>query len=337
MTLAAYRDKVKELSLVSLFCSCLNPQTADGVLTYQAENAVDLGWCVIKDVEVIELNKRASGQAFEVILKPPSFDGVPELNAAMPQRRELSMEEIQKKLEAAEDRRKCQEAELLKHLAEKREHEREVIQKALEENNNFIKNVKEKLEQKMEVNKENREALLAAMLERLQEKDKHAEEVRKKVLALADAVDLGWCVIKDVEVIELNKRASGQAFEVILKPPSFDGVPELNAAMNLRRDLSMEEIQKKLEAAEDRRKCQEAELLKHLAEKREHEREVIQKALEENNNFIKNVKEKLEQKMEVNKENREALLAAMLERLQEKEKHAEEVRKNKDRKEEACR
>ncbi|TNN22847.1 Stathmin-4 [Liparis tanakae] len=42
--------------------------------------------------------------------------------------------------------------------------------------------------------------------------------------------------------------------------------------------------------------CQEAELLKHLAEKREHEREVIQK-----------------------------------------DKHAEEVRKNKEMKEEACR
>uniref|UniRef100_A0A3P8P5M8 Stathmin n=1 Tax=Astatotilapia calliptera TaxID=8154 RepID=A0A3P8P5M8_ASTCA len=151
------------------------------------------------------------------------------------------------------------------------------------------------------------------------------------------AVDLAWCVIKDVEVIELNKRASGQAFEVILKPPSFDGLPELNASMPQRRDPSLEEIQKKLEAAEERRKCQEAELLKHLAEKREHEREVIQKAFEENNNFIKNAKEKLEQKMEANKENREALLAAMLERLQEKDKHAEEVRKNKEMKEEACR
>lgn len=63
-----------------------------------------------------------------------------------------------------------QEAELLKHLAEKREHEREVIQKAIEENNNFIKTAKEKLAQKMESNKENREAHLAAMLERLQEK-----------------------------------------------------------------------------------------------------------------------------------------------------------------------
>lgn len=67
---------------------------------------MDLGWCVIKDVEVIELNKRASGQAFEVILKPPSFDGVPDLNTSMPQRRDPSLEEIQKKLEAAEERRK---------------------------------------------------------------------------------------------------------------------------------------------------------------------------------------------------------------------------------------
>ncbi|XP_077076907.1 stathmin-4 isoform X1 [Siphateles boraxobius] len=178
MTLAAYRDKVKELPLVSLLCSCINSNNAENP-TYKAEDAVDLNWCVIKDMEVIELNKRASGQAFEVILKPPSFDGVPELNTSMPQRKDPSLEEIQKKLEAAEERRKFQEAEMLKHLAEKREHEREVIQKAFEENNNFIKNAKEKLEQKMEAIKENREALLAAMLERLQEKDKHAEEVRK--------------------------------------------------------------------------------------------------------------------------------------------------------------
>ncbi|XP_076873615.1 stathmin-4 [Brachyhypopomus gauderio] len=178
MTLAAYRDKIKELPLVSLFCSCINPNHADKQV-YKAEDAVDLNWCEIKDVEVIELNKRASGQAFEVILKPPSFDGVPELSGCMPCRRDPSLEEIQKKLEAAEERRKFQEAELLKHLAEKREHEREVIQKAFEENNNFIRNAKEKLEQKMEANKENREALLAAMLERLQEKDKHAEEVRR--------------------------------------------------------------------------------------------------------------------------------------------------------------
>uniref|UniRef100_A0A8C6ZGI9 Stathmin-4 n=1 Tax=Nothoprocta perdicaria TaxID=30464 RepID=A0A8C6ZGI9_NOTPE len=164
----SYKEKMKELPLVSLFCSCFlsDPLNKPGY-TYEGRSMATEGL------------GRTSGQSFEVILKPPSFDGIPEFNASLPRRRDPSLEEIQKKLEAAEERRKYQEAELLKHLAEKREHEREVMQKAIEENNNFIKMAKEKLAQKMESNKENREAHLAAMLERLQEKDKHAEEVRK--------------------------------------------------------------------------------------------------------------------------------------------------------------
>uniref|UniRef100_A0A8C5NMG8 Stathmin n=1 Tax=Junco hyemalis TaxID=40217 RepID=A0A8C5NMG8_JUNHY len=88
MTLAAYKEKMKELPLVSLFCSCFLSDPLN------------------KPTYVIELNKRTSGQSFEVILKPPSFDGIPEFNASLPRRRDPSLEEIQKKLEAAEERRK---------------------------------------------------------------------------------------------------------------------------------------------------------------------------------------------------------------------------------------
>lgn len=102
----------------------------------------------------------------------------------------------------------------------------------------------------------------------------------------------------------------------------------------------------------------EAEVLKHLAEKREHEKEVLQKAMEENNNFSKMAEEKLNQKMEANKGNRTALKAAMNEKFKEKvgaeartrpdglvsqglltsrlfqqDKKSEEVRKNKETKE----
>lgn len=66
--------------------------------------------------------------------------------------------------------RQSHEAEVLKQLAEKREHEKEVLQKAIEENNNFSKMAEEKLTHKMEANKENREAQMAAKLERLREK-----------------------------------------------------------------------------------------------------------------------------------------------------------------------
>lgn len=59
---------------------------------------------------------------------------------------------------------------MLKALAEKREHERDVLLKAMEENSNFSKMAEEKLIMKMEHITKNREALLTAMLERLQEK-----------------------------------------------------------------------------------------------------------------------------------------------------------------------
>uniref|UniRef100_A0A8C3BTC9 Stathmin n=1 Tax=Cairina moschata TaxID=8855 RepID=A0A8C3BTC9_CAIMO len=122
----------------------------------------------------------------------------------------------------------------------------------------------------------------------------------------------------DIQVKELEKRASGQAFELILSPRSKEAVPEFPLSPPKKKDLSLEEIQKKLEAAEERRKSHEAEVLKQLAEKREHEKEVLQKAIEENNNFSKMAEEKLTHKMEANKENREAQMAAKLERLREK-------------------
>nr|XP_043885503.1 stathmin-4-like isoform X2 [Solea senegalensis] len=166
MTLTAYREKMRELPLVSLFCSCILPQPKEA--TVDKEGVVDLNLCNIRDMEVIELSKRTSGQAFEVILKPPTFDGGPEVRATTPPRQKPSLEEIQKKLDAAQERRKCQEAELLKHLAERREHEREVAQKAL---------TKERQEHRADADKQQWEMHLNASQGLLQEEDKHSVEV----------------------------------------------------------------------------------------------------------------------------------------------------------------
>ncbi|EDM01023.1 stathmin-like 2, isoform CRA_b, partial [Rattus norvegicus] len=143
-TAMAYKEKMKELSMLSLICSCFYPEPRNiNIYTYD-------------DMEVKQINKRASGQAFELILKPPSPISEAPRTLASPKKKDLSLEEIQKKLEAAEGRRKSQEAQVLKQLAEKREHEREMAE--------------EKLILKMEQIKENREANLAAIIERLQEK-----------------------------------------------------------------------------------------------------------------------------------------------------------------------
>lgn len=66
-----------------------------------------------------------------------------------------------------------QEAQVLRALAEKREHERDVLFKAMEEDNNFSRMAEEKLILKMEQISENRKAYLAAMLDRLHEQVEH--------------------------------------------------------------------------------------------------------------------------------------------------------------------
>uniref|UniRef100_A0A4W4EZP3 Stathmin n=1 Tax=Electrophorus electricus TaxID=8005 RepID=A0A4W4EZP3_ELEEL len=131
-----------------------------------------------------------------------------------------------------------------------------------------------------------------------------------------------------MEVKSLNNRNSGQAFEVILKSPtdlSPDRAQSLTVAA-YRKAPSLRDLQKKLDAAEERRRSQEQQVLKQLAEKREHEREVLNKAHEVNNNYSKMAEEKLNHKMEVSKENRTARLSALKQRLREKVK----VRRNKE-------
>lgn len=58
----------------------------------------------------------------------------------------------------------------------------------------------------------------------------------------------------DMDIKPINKRASGQAFEVILKPSSPVSDVAHCVTSPPKRDISLDDIQKKLEAAEDRRR-----------------------------------------------------------------------------------
>uniref|UniRef100_UPI00358E39AF stathmin-like isoform X1 n=2 Tax=Myxine glutinosa TaxID=7769 RepID=UPI00358E39AF len=129
--------------------------------------------------------------------------------------------------------------------------------------------------------------------------------------------------MREMEINEIKKGSSGHAFEVILKGPNGSPAPQLSTSP--KREISLDTIKQKLMAADERRKSQEADVLKHLAEKRDHEREVIQKAQEEKKVFMKKAEERLNNSMETKKEKREAQLAAKVERLHDKVKHAEEV------------
>lgn len=84
----------------------------------------------------------------------------------------------------------------------------------------------------------------------------------------------------DIQVKELEKRTSGQIFELILSPQSKESVPNFLRSPTKKKDLSLEEIQK-LEAAKEWRKSHEADIQKQLAEKWEQEKVI------EDNNFSK--------------------------------------------------
>ncbi|EHH53292.1 hypothetical protein EGM_13903, partial [Macaca fascicularis] len=109
-----------------------------------------------------------------------------------------------------------------------------------------------------------------------------------------------------LKVKQINKRAFRQAFKLILRPPS-----PFCLACAKEKDLSLKEIKRKLEAAEERRQSEEVQVLKPLPERREHKQEVFEKALE-NDTFISIVEEKLIVKVEKIKENEEANLAATM-------------------------
>ncbi|KAM6994236.1 stathmin 1b [Tautogolabrus adspersus] len=132
----------------------------------------------------------------------------------------------------------------------------------------------------------------------------------------------------DIRVKELNKRASGHAFELILSPSNTDAKEFPLSPLN-KKETSLDEIQRKLDAAAERRKSQGAEVLKQLAEKQEHVKEVQQKAIEESCKFKKTAQEKLIHKMETYEENRTAWITAQNEKFKEKDKKLEEVKKNK--------
>ncbi|CAG00049.1 unnamed protein product [Tetraodon nigroviridis] len=133
-----------------------------------------------KDFHVRELDRRASGSAFQVILSPSNLTEPKAKILLSPERKGISLEEQKKKMAAAEERRKSREVEMLKHFAEVREHEKQVLHKATEDRNNFSKMTKENISQKMEAYKENRVAQRAVLDEKFKARDKKLEEAKKK-------------------------------------------------------------------------------------------------------------------------------------------------------------
>lgn len=133
--------------------------------------------------------------------------------------------------------------------------------------------------------------------------------------------------MSDSEIRAEETSKGGMKYELVLSEPAGDA-PNINAN-SMPKSVSVEEIEQKLKAAEERRLTLEAQKQNQYSEKWNKLQEANQKRQEYNNNFIQSTKESLEQKMEIMQENREAYIKAIQEKIKEHERHVEEVRQTK--------
>jgi stathmin len=133
-----------------------------------------------------------------------------------------------------------------------------------------------------------------------------------------------------MDVDSPRTKAGGLAFEVILKPANVESPPtHLAGSPPKSRAISQELIEKKLKQAEERRLSQEASRLQPVLKDKERVQDASHRVQELNSSFSKETERKLQEKMEVQEENKKAQIKALQDRLSQQESRAEKVRLNK--------
>ncbi|ESO01259.1 hypothetical protein HELRODRAFT_81762, partial [Helobdella robusta] len=124
--------------------------------------------------------------------------------------------------------------------------------------------------------------------------------------------------------------SGGLAFDVILRPPIMENPPiVLMKNHSPSREISQEDINKKLKEAEDRRLALENQKLQSVQKSKERAAEANQRVQDLNESFIKEVEKKLNEKMEVSAEMKTQQIRILQEKLKEHEQHIRDIRQNK--------
>lgn len=130
-----------------------------------------------------------------------------------------------------------------------------------------------------------------------------------------------------------EKSKGGLKYEVIISEPVLVNPPVTyrNNKPGSPKQQSVEDIDKKLRAAEERRVSLEASKLAILQAQLDRIEVTSRKREEKTTQFIQQTKETLGSKMEVIQYNREAILSDLKAKLRDHEKRIEMVRNNKER------
>ncbi|XP_022908442.1 CAP-Gly domain-containing linker protein 1 isoform X2 [Onthophagus taurus] len=200
--------------------------------------------------------KTRGGLCYEVIIGEPDVKAIPPKKATSPQNKNMSVQDIQDKLRAAEERRQQLEANKIASLTAKMLKIEEASRKKDEQTNQFISATREALEQKMETHLGKREAYITDLKTKLKD---HIENVEKTRLTLEQQTEEVKTAIE-----EKLKSASAQRDENIKK--MIERLREHEEQVNRVRTSNTEKfhqldtaIQEKLEQAQNRREHIEQE------------------------------------------------------------------------------
>ncbi|XP_035215486.1 myosin heavy chain, cardiac muscle isoform-like isoform X2 [Stegodyphus dumicola] len=275
---------------------------------------------VATEVRCSEQSK--GGLKYELVLAEPTLDS-PKAVSQTPPKSNISIEDIEKKLRAAEERRQSIELQKINLVTEKLNHLETVKVKKEEVNHNFMQSAKENLEQKLECMKENRETHIKNIQEKAREIVQKVDEKRKAGDS-PDREEKLEAINKKLVVAQEQREALLASLQERLKEHDKH-ILEVKKQMEEQTENLREKSIKKLEIAQAKREA----LMKEIQEKiKEHKAHILRvRQMNELNQQEGGDKlQQIHKKLCTAELKRSEQIQAMLEKLQEHERHVVQVR-----------
>uniref|UniRef100_A0A1B6DRJ8 Stathmin n=1 Tax=Clastoptera arizonana TaxID=38151 RepID=A0A1B6DRJ8_9HEMI len=268
------------------------------------------------------------GLKFDVILAEPAGTPPKPIQPLTNSKSSENIKEnIEEKLKAADERRLSLEANKMAVLAAKLSKIEEASKKKDEQNNVFVTQTKEALDQKMELYSENREAYISDLKNKLRDHLVGVDKARKIFEKQTEEIK--------AEIDEKLKQAKVQRDENIKKiqdrlKQHEEQAKRVREALDEKVKKCELEIKNKLQQAKERREIMEKEQIEKLrlqnTIRKTHSTE-IRLNLENERLSIEDITEKLK----IAEQKRQKELEKKLEKSRENERRAEMVRQNKEK------
>lgn len=286
MVVARFVPETFTKVVLQCFCkSCQVPNVENKVIPPPPRPSATVVRRPPKKVAFLATEVRCSEQSkgglkYELVLSEPALES-PKLPAQSPPKSNLSIEDIEKKLRAAEERRQSIELAKLTFVTEKLSHLNEVKEKKEEFNHNFMQSTKENLEQKLESMKENRETHIKNIQEKAREIVQKVDEKRKADDS-PDKVEKLEAINKRLMTAQEQREAILNSLQDRLKEHDKH-ILEVKKQMEEQTESLREKSIKKLEVAQAKRESMLKEIQEKIKEHERHIEEVRQKAMSASN------------------------------------------------------